>query len=171
MARYLAHAKRGAPFRESALTLRHRTEKTPILRIGRSLVKTAGGMSQQRLTRYELELMDVLWRLGEGTVQDVCDCLERDLAYTSVMTTLRLLEQKKNVLERVKRGRAYVYRPVISREDMGRTVLDDLKDVFFGEHLPPLMLNLLETQEFTPQDVQVLKDALNQLESKTGTRK
>ena len=68
-------------------------------------------MDPSRLTRYELELMDVLWSRGEGTVQDVCDALHRPLAYTTVMTTLRLLEDKKKVLQRVKRGRAYVYRP------------------------------------------------------------
>ena len=61
-------------------------------------------MQKMRLTRYELELMDVLWRLGQGTVQDVCDNLNRELAYTTVMTTLRLLHSKKKVLKRVKRG-------------------------------------------------------------------
>jgi BlaI family transcriptional regulator, penicillinase repressor len=128
--------------------------------------EAAGRMTDRRLTRYELELMDVLWQLGEGTVQDVCDRLGRDLAYTTVMTTLRLLAHKKKVLKRVKRGRAYVYRPVVTREEMGRTVLADLKDVLFGKHLPSLMLNLLEEEEFTPNDLRALKSALKQLDSK-----
>lgn len=128
-------------------------------------------MTDWRLTRYELELMDVLWQLGEGTVQDVCNNLGRDLAYTTVMTTLRLLERKKNVLQRVKHGRAYVYRPVVTREEIGRTVLADLKDVLFGKHLPSLMLNLLEEEEFTPDDLRTLKSALNELDSKAKTTK
>ncbi|HTI52373.1 MAG TPA: BlaI/MecI/CopY family transcriptional regulator, partial [Planctomycetaceae bacterium] len=45
-----------------------------------------------RLTRYELEIMDIVWRSGEVTVQAVCDSLTRPLAYTSVMTTMTLLE-------------------------------------------------------------------------------
>ena len=61
-------------------------------------------MELSRLTRYELELMDVLWQRGEGTVQEVCDQLGRPLAYTTVMTTLRLLHSKKKVLKRVKRS-------------------------------------------------------------------
>ena len=48
-------------------------------------------MSENRLNRYELELMNVLWTIGKGTVQDVCDNLTRELAYTTVMTTLNLL--------------------------------------------------------------------------------
>jgi BlaI family penicillinase repressor len=109
--------------------------------------------------------MDVLWSLGEGTVQEVCDNLGRDLAYTTVMTTLRLLERKKNVLQRVKRGRAYVYRPLVTRQEMSRTVLADLKDVLFGKNLPSLMLNLLDEEDFTPHDLRTLKNALKQLES------
>ena len=55
-----------------------------------------------RLTLYELELMNVLWDLGEATVQQVCDCLDRDLAYTTVMTTLNVLHGRKgwNALRR-----------------------------------------------------------------------
>src|SRR5689334_5989047 len=70
-------------------------------------------MDSPRLTRYELEIMDVVWKAGEATVQDVCDGLKRTLAYTTVMTTLTLLESKKKVLERTKRGRAFVYRPLV----------------------------------------------------------
>ena len=61
-----------------------------------------------RLTRYELELMDILWTLKEATVQDVCDQLQRELAYTTVMTTLNLLATRKEVVAREKQGRAYV---------------------------------------------------------------
>ncbi|MCA9116165.1 MAG: BlaI/MecI/CopY family transcriptional regulator [Planctomycetaceae bacterium] len=120
-------------------------------------------MTEARLTRYELELMDVLWRLGEGTVQDVCNGLDRDLAYTTVMTTLRLLENRKGVLERVKRGRAYVYRPLVSRDEVSRSVLADLKDVLFRNNLPSLMLNLLE-EEVSEEHLETLKAALRQIE-------
>jgi predicted transcriptional regulator len=123
-------------------------------------------MPDSRLTHYELELMDVLWRLGEGTVQDVCDNLERDLAYTTVMTTLSLLESKKGVLERVKQGRAYLYRPLVSREEMSRNVLSDLKDVLFRDKLPKLMLNFIDDEQPSPDDLQALKDAVRILESR-----
>jgi BlaI family penicillinase repressor len=77
---------------------------------------------ENRLTRYELELIDILWNLEQGTVQDVCDKLERNLAYTSVMTTLNLLVSRKNVLSREKQGRAFVYRPIVTRDEVCRSV-------------------------------------------------
>src|SRR4051812_5247489 len=117
-------------------------------------------MELSRLTRYELELMDVLWQKGEGTVQEVCDQLGRPLAYTTVMTTLRLLHSKKKVLKRVKRGRAHVYQPIVTREEVSRSVILDLQTVLFADQLPTLMLGLLKDGRFTQEDVDALKAAL-----------
>jgi len=117
-----------------------------------------------RLTRYELELMDVLWSRGDGTVQDVCDGLQRPLAYTTVMTTLRLLEQKKKALERMKQGRAYVYRPIVTREEVSRSVLKDLRYVLFGGQLPSLVLNMLSEDDISTEDVAALREALAKVE-------
>lgn len=123
-------------------------------------------MELSRLTRYELELMDVLWQRGEGTVQEVCDQLGRPLAYTTVMTTLRLLHAKKKVLKRVKRGRAHVYQPVVSREEVSSSVIRDLQSVLFADRLPTLMLGLLENGRFTPEDVDALKAAIKKVENR-----
>ncbi len=123
-------------------------------------------MELYRLTRYELELMGVLWQLGEGTVQDVCDKLGRPLAYTTVMTTLRLLHSKKKVLKRVKRGRAHVYQPIVTRDDVSRSVIRDLQSVLFADRLPTLMLGLLENGQFSQEDVDSLKAALQRVEGR-----
>ncbi len=121
-------------------------------------------MMPHRLTRYELELMDVLWQIGEGTVQEVSDALKRPLAYTTVMTTLGLLHSKKKVLKRTKRGRAHVYKPVVSRDEVSRAVIRDLGDVLFADRLPMLMLGLLEDGKFSQEDVKALKEALRKVE-------
>ncbi len=121
-------------------------------------------MTDFRLTRYELELMDVLWNTGEGTVQTVCDALDRQLAYTTVMTTLNLLATKKKVLAREKQGRAFVYRPVISRDEASRSILTDLKDVLFGNRLPSVVLSLLAESKTSSRDAIILKEALEKLE-------
>ncbi len=121
-------------------------------------------MTNYRLTHYELELMDVLWRRGEGTVQDVCGDLERDLAYTTVMTTLNLLAGKKGVLERVKQGRAFVYQPLVSREEVSRSVLDELQDVLFADRLPSLILNMISEKGISPEDATSIRRALDELE-------
>jgi BlaI family transcriptional regulator, penicillinase repressor len=123
-------------------------------------------MSLPRLTRYELELMDVVWQKGEATVQEVCDELKRPLAYTTVMTTLGLLHSKKKVLKRLKRGRAHVYKPVVSREEVSRAVISDLKDGLFADRIPMLMLGLLEDGKFTQEDVKALKEALAKVEKR-----
>ncbi len=123
-------------------------------------------MSGRHLTRYELEIMDVVWRLGEVTVHDVCANLGRPLAYTTVMTTLGVLERKKGVLERTKRGRAYVYRPVVSRDDVSRDLLKELREVMFGGSLPSLVLNLLSDESVSKSDIQALKEALRRVEGK-----
>lgn len=127
---------------------------------------------EQRLTRYELELMNVLWHLGEGTVQEVCDNLERDLAYTTVMTTLSLLERKKGVLKRDKVGRAYVYRPLVSREEVQTNVVEDLRDVLFGQGVASLVLNLLSSDEsMSRADINAIRAALKEVEQKNSSKR
>ena len=125
-------------------------------------------VAENRLTRYELELMDVLWTLGHGTVQDVCDKLVRNLAYTTVMTTLNLLATRKKVLSREKQGRAYVYRPIVTRDEVCRSVLSDLKAVLFGNQLSSLVLNLMADDEANETDAEILRDALRRLEENRG---
>lgn len=117
-----------------------------------------------RLTRYELELMDILWTLKEATVQDVCDQLQRELAYTTVMTTLNLLATRKEVVAREKQGRAYVYRPLISRDEASRSLLSDLRSVLFGNRLPSVVLNFLAESPETDRETEILREALKKLE-------
>jgi predicted transcriptional regulator len=121
-------------------------------------------MTPPRLTRYELELMDVVWRKGEATVQEVCDGLKRPLAYTTVMTTLSMLFTKKKVLKRVKRGRAHVYQPVLTRDEISRSVISDLRDVLFADRLPQLVMGLLEGRQLSAEEIAELKEAIRKLE-------
>ena len=122
-------------------------------------------MKDYRLTTYELELMDIIWDLQEGSVQDVCDALPRELAYTTVMTTLTLLVQKKKVLERVKSGRAYIYKPAVTREEVSRSMLGQIRQILLKDSLPSLMLNILEEEELSEDDISALKEAIRKLEN------
>jgi BlaI family transcriptional regulator, penicillinase repressor len=109
--------------------------------------------------------MDVIWDLGEATVQQVCDHLSRPLAYTTVMTTLNVLENKKHVLRRTKQGRAYVYRPAVSRDEVSHGFLRELKQVLFRDRLPSLVHHLLSEEDVSADDVAALRAALDELES------
>jgi len=119
---------------------------------------------EYKLTRYELELMDILWSLAEGTVQDVCDNLSRPLAYTTVMTTLNLLASRKKVLARTKQGRAFLYRPLVTRDEVSRSILSDMKSVLFGNRLPSLVLRMMAEDETNERDAEILREALKKLE-------
>lgn len=104
----------------------------------------------QLLTPLELELMKVLWRLGQGTVQQVQEALPGEpLAYTTVQTMLNVLEAKGK-LERGKQQRAFVYRPKESRGQAITSTLKDLTDRLFNGSAEELVLGLLETKQLTP---------------------
>ncbi|MCY3767218.1 MAG: BlaI/MecI/CopY family transcriptional regulator [Gemmatimonadetes bacterium] len=99
------------------------------------------------LTEAELRLMDVLWKKEAATVRDVVAALPGDepLAYSTVLTTLRILE-RKGYVSHVKEGRAYVYQPVVGREDARRSVVRYMMSRFFNDSPEALMLNILENE-------------------------
>jgi predicted transcriptional regulator len=114
------------------------------------------------LTETELELMTILWRLGEGSVSEVQEALpeDRPLAYTSISTILRILEQK-GVLKARKEGRGHVYVPVLSKADYeAKTVRHVVNRVFDGAPVS-LVRQLLNTVDLAPQDLEELRRILD----------
>ena len=114
------------------------------------------------LTETELEMMQVLWSRGEGTVNDVLEGLppaRADLAYTSVSTILRILE-KKGFVDNRKDGRAHIYRPLITQSDYeGRSVNHVVETVFRGERIG-LMRRLLGAGDIDAAELAELKKLL-----------
>jgi predicted transcriptional regulator len=121
-------------------------------------------MPELHLTNCELEVMDVVWRKQRVTVQEVCDSLSRELAYTTVMTTLRILEEKRGVLRREKSGRAFVYEPTVSREAVRQHMAGDLARRLFSGSAKSLMLSLLGARQVSPQDIRELKQVIETLD-------
>ena len=99
------------------------------------------------LTEAELRLMDVLWRKETATVGDVVASLPgtAPLAYSTVLTTLRILE-RKGYVSHEKEGRAYVYQPVVGREEARRSVVRYMMSRFFNNSPEALMLNIVENE-------------------------
>jgi predicted transcriptional regulator len=110
------------------------------------------------LTDAELEMMSVLWRLGSGTVNEVLSALQPDrpLAYTSVSTILRVLEQK-GVIESKKMGRGHTYIPTTSREEYGTRTVGHLIAKVFDGAAPPLVRCLVESGELSPADFAAIR--------------
>ena len=99
------------------------------------------------LTEAELRLMDVLWKKEAATVSDVVAALpgNEPLAYSTVLTTLRILE-RKGYVSHEKEGRAYVYQPVVGREEARRSVVRYMMSRFFNNSPEMLVLNILENE-------------------------
>ena len=110
------------------------------------------------LTEAELRLMKILWRRGDSAVNDlVADLPEGEaLAYNSVLTTIRILEQKGYVEHR-QEGRAFVYHPCVAEQDAGRSEVRHLMSRFFGNSRERLLLSLLGDDELSADELQRLQ--------------
>lgn len=117
------------------------------------------------LTEAELRLMEVIWEKGRATVAEVAEALpkELDLAYNTVLTTLRILEDKgylKHV--KAKEGRAFIYRAVVTREQASRSAVRHLLRRFFGNSAEALVLNLLEDEKLGEDELTRVRELLKE---------
>jgi predicted transcriptional regulator len=115
------------------------------------------------LTEAELRLMDVLWEQGPSSVQAVLDALPKksQLAYNSVLTTIRILE-KKGYVRHIKDGRAHIYRPLVEREEASRSEIRHLAHRFFKNSHEMLVLNILEERGVDAEELNRLRQLLEQ---------
>lgn len=127
-----------------------------------SLVFEMARKKSATLTDAELRLMEIIWDRGPSTVQEVVDALPADtpLAYSTVLTMLRILEQKAYLTHK-KDGRAYVYEPVVEKRDAQRGALQHLMKRFFDDSPELLMLNLMENTEWEASDLERLRSIID----------
>jgi BlaI family transcriptional regulator, penicillinase repressor len=107
------------------------------------------------LTEQELEIMKIVWNLERATVRDVYEELlkHRKIAYTTVMTMMKILEQKKH-LKKTQEDRAYVYRPSKPKQQViGGMVREFVNRVFNGS-AEPLLMHLIEDRTLTEKEVE-----------------
>ncbi|MEO1024980.1 MAG: BlaI/MecI/CopY family transcriptional regulator [Pseudomonadota bacterium] len=104
------------------------------------------------LTEVELEFMNELWALGEGTVRDVLERLpeDRNLAYTSGATILRILEQKEFVTSR-KEGKSHVYVPALAKDAYQSRSLKALSMKLFDDTPASLVARLVDDDALTEE--------------------
>jgi predicted transcriptional regulator len=113
------------------------------------------------LTEAELRLMKILWERGESAVSDLVSGVSgtTPLAYTSVLTTIRILEKKGYVRHR-QEGRAFLYSPCVAEQDAGQTEVRHLLQRFFGNSRERLLLSLLGDGQISPEELKRLKKAI-----------
>lgn len=114
------------------------------------------------LTDAELRLMEIIWERGPSTVQEVVDALPADspLAYSTVLTMLRILEQK-DYLTHKKDGRAFVYHATVEKQEAQRGALQHLMKRFFDDSPELLVLNLMENSSIDAADLERLKSMID----------
>lgn len=118
-------------------------------------------MARERiaLTKFETEVMTVLWRLGEASVREVQEAIDRDQrpAYTTVQTIVQRLEQKGAVRRTRKAGNALVFEPAITPKSVYRRMVEELLDLVGGSQ--PLVAHLVETGKLSLEDLKAIETA------------
>ena len=114
------------------------------------------------LTEAELRLMRILWRRGESAVNDLVAAMPEgeELAYNSVLTTIRILEQKGYVDHR-QEGRAFIYRPIVAEQEASRSEVKHVLSRFFGNSREQLLLTLIGDGEISRDELERLKTAIS----------
>ena len=117
------------------------------------------------LTDAELRLMEVLWEKGAATVGDVVEALPKGsaLAYSTVLTTLRILE-RKGYVGHSKEGRAFVYAPLIDRGQARRNILQYVVNRFFDNSPELLVLNVLKEEKIEASELKRLQKMIEESE-------
>ena len=120
------------------------------------------------LTEAELRIMNVLWEKGSATVHEVLQALpaKPNLAYNSVLTTIRILETKGYV-KHLKDKRAHVYIPKIDRKDATRSEVRHLVSRFFGNSHEQLVLNILEEGNIDADELARVRELLERSKVET----
>jgi predicted transcriptional regulator len=116
---------------------------------------------EKPLTATELEMMNVIWRIGPCSVLQVVEQLrpERELAYTSVSTIVRILEQKGYVISS-KEGRGHLYEAAVSKEDYQRSTVQRMVTSVFDNTPALLVRRLLDTESLSSDDLAQIRALL-----------
>jgi BlaI family penicillinase repressor len=125
-------------------------------------------LSELHLTPRELDIMSVLWELGEATVSEVRDRIDPELAYTGISSMIRTLELKGYVAHRRGEGRTHIYYPVIEREAAGESALSRVLDKVYGGSPIKLLAHLVEQRRMSDKELERMRELLQQPKRKRG---
>jgi BlaI family transcriptional regulator, penicillinase repressor len=121
-----------------------------------------------RVTRFELQLLEKLWDLGPLSVREIQEALpdERRPAYTTVQTMIYRLEEKGAVRRVKKVGNAHIFEAVLTRKAVRKHVVGELLEMFGGSPAS-VMSHLVETRKLTLADIRAIEKELAKKERKT----
>jgi BlaI family transcriptional regulator, penicillinase repressor len=126
-----------------------------------------GDRENTALTKLELQIMQVVWKLGAGNLKGACSVKEvqeglpQQLAYTTVQTMLNILE-RKGKLKRKLRGRAFVYSATVTEARASRHAVRDLVDRMFGGSADELVMSLIKSRQIDARRIAELSRRLEE---------
>jgi BlaI family transcriptional regulator, penicillinase repressor len=122
-------------------------------------------MTQPKLTKLELQIMETLWTRGQTSIREIQEAFpaKNRPAYTTIQTTVYRLEGKKAVRRVKKVGNFHIFESTISRDAAQHKLIDDLL-ALFGGRTQPVMAHLIESGKLTIEDVKEAEKALRKLE-------
>jgi predicted transcriptional regulator len=128
-------------------------------------------VAARRLTKLELQIMDVLWTRGSASVREVQEAFPETgrPAYTTVQTTMYRLEAKRAIRRTRKISNAHIFEPVITRTAAHGRIIDELLGLF-GGRTQPVMAHLIEAGRLTLDDIREAEKTLRRLDAKERTK-
>ncbi len=124
-------------------------------------------------TPAEHRLLEILWRLGEGTIEDILQASDETPSpnYKTVQTILRIMEGKKLITHRVQ-GRAFVFRPRVQREHVNRLSVHSLLTRHFAGSPSDLLMNLLQEERIDAAELKAMEELIHRYrQAKQGPAK
>ncbi|HZU24542.1 MAG TPA: BlaI/MecI/CopY family transcriptional regulator [Bryobacteraceae bacterium] len=128
-------------------------------------------MAQPRLTKLELQIMDVLWTREKASIREIQEAFpeKNRPAYTTIQTTVYRLETKKALRRLGKVGNFHIFEAAITRDKAQGRLIDELLSLFGGRP-QPVMAHLIESGKLTLEDVQEAEKTLRRLANEGGSR-
>ncbi len=130
-------------------------------------------MGDYQPTDRELEALKVLWEMGEATVRQIFDSLNaagEELAYTTVLSLLQVMEQKELVTHR-REGKAYVYQPNIERTKTFRDLATTFLDKVFDGALDEYLVHALGSRRISATELDKIEAMIDQARSKSKSKR
>lgn len=122
-------------------------------------------MTQLKPTEAELNILNILWERESATVREVYEILSRDksIGYTTVLKTMQIMDEK-GLVERDKHGVAHIYRAKLKQKEAQRNFVANLLDKVFGGSAKQLVLQALESQPASAEEMKEIREILKQAE-------
>jgi BlaI family penicillinase repressor len=124
-------------------------------------------LPQEGLTARESQIINVLWKCGEATVEEIRAQLSEDLAGSTLRTLLNIM-QEKGYVAFYKKGKAKVFRPLAAREEVQTSALRTLKQRLFQGSAPQLLARLVENEEISLEELDALRQKVKDQQTEGG---